>query len=197
MPNMKETRETGGNIQNKEWLALKKRLVRAELMENLKQRLKQAELINQRHEEQEKTLKKIQRVKAILKQSGKMNGTQQRMEDLEGVDKALRTIRRTYNEMYEIFEKRMQDFIKSAPKQRGNGFYSPASRNQLGGEIVPGLAFERCETGVFFYRNVKRFLQEKYEEGRKQEYLDKMKLHQKQEFLDRKDRQLSPEYRQF
>ena len=120
MPNMKETRETGGNIQNKEWLALKKRLVRAELMENLKQRLKQAELINQRHEEQEKTLKKIQREKAILKQSGKMNGTQQRMEDLEGVDKALRTIRRTYNEMCEIFEKRMQDFIKSAPKQRGN-----------------------------------------------------------------------------
>ena len=95
MPNMKETRETGGNIQNKEWLALKKRLVRAELMENLKQRLKQAELINQRHEEQEKTLKKIQRVKAILKQSGKMNGTQQRMEDLEGVDKAWRTLRRT------------------------------------------------------------------------------------------------------
>ena len=120
MPNMKETRETGGNIRNKEWLALKKRLVRAELMENLKQRLKQAELINQRHEEQEKTLKKIQRVKAILKQSGKMNGTQHRMEDLEGVDKAWRTIRRTYNEMCEIFEKRMQDFIKSAPKQRGN-----------------------------------------------------------------------------
>ena len=58
MPNMKETRETGGKIQNKEWLALKKILVRAELMENLKQRLKQAELINQRHEEQEKTLKK-------------------------------------------------------------------------------------------------------------------------------------------
>ena len=95
MPNMKETRETGGNIQNKEWLALKKRLVRAELMESLKQRLKQAELINQRNEEQEKTLKKIQREKAILKQSGKMNGTHQRMEDLEGVDKAWRTLRRT------------------------------------------------------------------------------------------------------
>jgi len=31
------------------------------------------------------------------------------------------------------------------------------------------LAFKRCKTGVFFYRNIERFLQEKYEEGWKQD----------------------------
>jgi len=36
-----------------------------------------------------------------------------------------------------------------------------------------GLSFERCETGVFFTEMLKRFSQVKYEEGWKQEYLDR------------------------
>ncbi len=44
-------------------------------------------------------------------------------------------------------------------------------------EIVPFyqmvVAFERYETGVFCEEIMKRFSQEKYDESRKQEYLDR------------------------
>ena len=74
-------------------------------------------------------------------------------------------------------------------------------------EIIPffqmGVAFERCEAGVFFAEMMKRFLQQKYDASQGQEYLDKiqrkeevtrrahtekMKLYRKQEYLDRKQK---------
>ena len=66
-----------------------------------------------------------------------------------------------------------------------------------------GVAFERCEAGVFFAEMMKRFLQQKYVPSQGQEYLDKiqrkeevtrrahmdkMKLYRKQEYLDRKQK---------
>ena len=46
-----------------------------------------------------------------------------------------------------------------------------------------GLAFERYETGVLFSEMLKRFSQEKYEEGWKREYLNK--IHKKGERYQR------------
>ena len=71
------------------------------------------------------------------------------------------------------------------------------------GEILPflklGAAFEKCEAGVFWVEMMKRFSQQKYDESKKKEYLDKKqteeektrrahadKRKRKQEYLDRK-----------
>ena len=44
------------------------------------------------------------------------------------------------------------------------------------------LAFKRCKTGVFFYRNVERFLQEKYEEGWKQDRIPRQETGKRQRY---------------
>ena len=69
---MKETERSGGNLKHKEW-------------EALKQRVEQMEFQGQRRNERVKTLKKIQKVKAMLEQSKKMDESHQRMEQLQGV----------------------------------------------------------------------------------------------------------------
>ena len=66
-----------------------------------------------------------------------------------------------------------------------------------------GLAFGRCEKGVFFHRNVEQILTRTYEENQKHDLLDRKQerqednkgynvghreLYQKQEFLDKKQK---------
>ena len=70
-------------------------------------------------------------------------------------------------------------------------------------EIIPflqlGAAFEQCEAGVFFVEMNKRFSQQKYDDSKRQEYLDKKQTEEeetrrahadnrkrKQEYLGRK-----------
>ena len=67
---MKETRREGGNLQHME-------------LEVLMQRVEQMELQGQKKKEL-KTLKKIERLKAMLEQN-KMDESQQGMEHLQGI----------------------------------------------------------------------------------------------------------------
>ena len=83
------------------------------------QRLEKAKLIQRKYEEQEKSLKKIDRLKAMLEQSGKMNETQQCMEYLQGVEKTGRATESKYEEMCDIegrLDERILCIIESAPK---------------------------------------------------------------------------------
>ena len=88
-PNMKETRREDGNLQCKKLNALLKRV-------------KKMELQGQKKDEELKTLKKIQKVKAILEQTKKMDKSQQHMEYLHGLVGTGKATEDIYYEMCDV-----------------------------------------------------------------------------------------------
>ena len=43
-----------------------------------------------------------------------------------------------------------------------------------------GAAFEQCEAGMFFVEMIKRISQQKYDESKRQEYLDKQQTEEEE-----------------
>ena len=101
----------------------------------------------------------------MLENPKKQDGTLGYTDMLHTEIATRRAVLRTYAELNKSevsHKKRMREFVRTFPKYVGK----PE-------KVFEWIAFKEWETGVFFTKLLKRFSQEKYEEGRKQECLAK------------------------
>ena len=83
IPNLKETRGTGGDIQHEDWEVQKNKLERERYLKLLMQRLDKAELRHRLYEVQDK----IKEFKTLLEQNKKTNEKLQHMKHPDGIEK--------------------------------------------------------------------------------------------------------------